>query len=192
MSFDCGACLSGSENKSFDLVIITDNNYHFGKYCNFDCLKKEVDSLSSSYVQKLDVFPWEILHKDISQFFSGNFQEDYSYLLPSKLVSNPLSVEALSKTFHNCEDPALQKQILCYWISCLEPGANWPDVNNFELVKLPKQMINGSILNIGGGESPIMVVDGDHGFFSVKIKDNNWPLIDMKNVSFSVIETVSP
>ena len=189
MSFDCGNCLVDTDQKVFDLIISSHDNFHLGKYCNFKCLQDDISKIASQYESNQTPVPWETMHKDLLDFFSGGSNPVYEYLLPNRIIGSKIFIDLLNDLFHNCNDPSLQKQILCYWISCVEPDANWPNVKDFEEVKLPKVFVNGAMIDTDDGKN-IIVTDGDLSLgenFFVKIKDQIHN-ISVDNISFNLFE----
>ena len=186
MSFDCGNCLTNSDQKVFDLIISTDDSFHLGKYCNFKCLQNDVNKVADQYEDKK--VSWETMRNDIVDFFNGGSNSLYSYLLPATFISNQANIDVLNNLFHECNNPSFQKEVLCYWISCVEPGANWPNIHTFEEVKRPKVIANGAIIATDDGDS-IVVADNDfvkgENFFIVKIKEQVHN-ISVKNISFNM------
>jgi len=181
MNFDCGECLVANEHKSFDLVIIDSNNFHLGKYCDFACLQKDVEILSKKYKSESNntknsenaSLLSDLTMLDIESFFLGEQNSSYEYLLPSHIIINPATIDLLNQVFHK-SSPILQTQILCYWISCVEPSANGPNVDSFEKVRLPKTFLNGAKISTDDNMEIVVVngdpVSGDNNFV-VKIKD---------------------
>lgn len=190
MKFDCGICELSSDNKEFDLIISTQENFHLGRYCNFQCLLKDVQTLSANYPHAEKEKSSVVMEKDILTFFSGKDDTLFEYLLPVNIIDNPTSVNLLNEVFHNCQDVKLQCQILCYWISCVEPSGNWPYVSTFEEVKLPKVFNNGAKIDCDDGEK-IIVSEGydfsNKRILLVKIKDqiHNIPLDE---VNFNIFQ----
>jgi hypothetical protein len=195
MSFDCGNCsISKNDNlvggKIFDLIISTDDNFHIGKYCNFDCLVNDVKSLSDDYKTE-PIITWEIMYNDLLNFFQGGSDNAYQYLLPKYIVADPLMVDSLNNVFQKCDNPKMQMEILCYWISCVEPGGNWPNIKTFEEVKLPKELLNGCMIKTDNNQT-ILVTEAEpyngEKLFAVKIKDQIHS-ISVANISFSTFSS---
>lgn len=191
MSFDCGNCLVNADQKVFDLIISSHDNFHLGKYCNFDCLQKDIDTIAEQYKDSIapkKELAWETMRQDIVNFFDGGSDPIYSYLKPDTFITNESVIYVLNSLFHECEDPSLQKQILCYWISCVEPGGNYPNIKSFEETKRPQVLANGAIIICDDGDS-ILVCDAEpyngESYFTAKIKDQVHN-IAVSNISFNM------